>query len=677
MKVLGDTQRTKRNVVCCFFRRCVVPLLALALTFQWRPAHGQAASATGGSWSPWTMTRFEIQATGAVRLSELFRSMPAVETWSPDRYTLRSLGMGIGGMHADQPAVYLDGVALPATFLDRVLTESLPVSPGDLDAASWVPGLHMIPGGRLAEGRMVLQSTMLTGWEMAGAMALINETGDPGPAKHADNRLNNVDRSGPATWLRLGWGNGRWMIQSGLQTDLHHLTDERISGRIRRTYAETVQPVVTQFSPFVRMRYEGTRWTGHLLSGHSRRKGFIFHEAAGWEWPARLSRTWMAGRLHANLDRIRVALDVNASHMDTGTRPAFIRVPSSVFMEDMATRLSVGTRGQMWNGGGGLGLRTGTVSQGSEGELWVIPSLHAYLGLEWVSGQSQVSAKVLRTPYGTGRDGGLSSFSEWTLTHRGARGGMDLEARYVQGRFPESGQLDEWARAGLDMGEWMILPPLDGNATPRSVDVGVTVSRVLSGQWVGWMDGRIRWMDGQIIPDRVIDQRFGTGPLLPAWVWSSPHSGWLFSRMLGAERLSSDAITWRAFLQFYHVSSGGDDVFFRHQTGFPRHRFWIMASDDEEAGISWMIRAGYVSEWTWPEYREPARRTGPADIVVDASVGKTLFSGYAKTQVSLLNLPDRALGVHPAGVREQLAIRLTLSFSSDRRFAKNRVHPLQ
>lgn len=74
-----------------------------------------------------------------------------------------------------------------------------------------------------------------------------------------------------------------------------------------------------------------------------------------------------------------------------------------------------------------------------------------------------------------------------------------------------------------------------------------------------------------------------------------------------------------------------------------------------------MTRLGYSSAWTWPEYREPARRVAPADIVAEVTIGKTLFSGFADALVSVLNIPDRALGIHPAGVEEQLAIRLTLS----------------
>jgi|GEM_PF-919421 len=636
------------------------------------PATGQESPAEQASWTPWAMNASEIQSTGAVRLSELFRMMPAVETWSPDRYTQRFLGTGIGGMHPAGPAVYLDGVALPALFLDRVLTESLPVSPGDLEAVAWLPGVHVMPGGRLSEGRMMLRTPMLRGWEASGAMAVINETGDPGPAKHTDARLENVDRSGPASWLRAGWGNGRWMVQAGLQTDLHHLTDDRISGRVRRTYAEIAQPVVTQFSPFVRIRYEGHRWQGHLLSGHSRRKGFTFHESAGWEWPSRLRRSWAAGRLAGRLDPVRVVLDIDASRLETGVRPAFIDLPPTISTQEASGKVSVEADAGWLEVRAGVGVRTSELSQAGLELTRTMPSAHLRLGRASPRWRTHLSVEILHVPGVRGRDASLSSHSEWVLAHDGPDGGFHLDLGYLQGPFPEPGLLTEWAQAGLDMAGWMSLPALDEQlSSPRSLDLGVTGYRAFTGNWTGWVEGRLRWMDGQLFPDRTINQPFGIGPMLPVWEWSSPHSGWLFSRSLGVQRLDPEAIVWRAFLQFHHVSSEGDDVFFRHQTGFPRHRLWISASEERDGGVSWTVRAGYLSEWTWPEYLEPARRSVPADIVLDATVGKSLFSGYIKTFVSLLNLPDRALGVHPAGVEEQLAIRLTLSFSSERRFSSS------
>lgn len=654
------------------FLAATLTIVLLFCTMAQRPVMGQLSDFGASEWSPWAMAASEIQTTGAVRLSELFRMMPAVESWSSDRYTQRFLGTGLGGMHPSTPAVYLDGVALPAHFLDRLLTESLPVSPGDLDGVTWLPGMHLMPGGRLAEGRLMLRTPMLTGWEISGAMAVINETGDPGPAKHTDARLNNVDRSGPATWLRAGWGNGSWMLQAGLQTDLHHLTDDRISGRVRRTYAEVAQPVVTQFSPFVRLRYEGGRWTGHLFSGHSRRKDFIYHESAGWEWPARLNRSWAAGRVEGDLGAVRIAVDLDASRLETGTRPSFIELPATISVQDAAGKVSVATARGPIDVQTGVGLRTSDLTQGNTNLTRFMPSAHARLGHSSTAWRTHVAMEILRVPAAMGQEASVNSHSEWELAHTGTYGGFSLALGYLHGRFPDIGLLTEWSQAGIDLAEWLSLPLLGmQEATPRSVNLGLTTYRTFPGNWTGWMEGRVRWMDGQLLPDRIINQPFGVGPMLPEWSWSSPHSGWLFSRAVGVERLTPDAIQWRAFLQFHHVSSEGDYVFFRHQTGFPRHRFWLSASEERDGGVSWTVRAGYLSSWTWPEYREPARRDVPADIVVDATVGKTLFSGYMKTFVSLLNLPDRALGVHPAGVQEQLAIRLTLSFSSHRRFASS------
>ena len=642
------------------------------------------------TWSPWTLAAREINALGAVRLSEVFRMMPAIETWSSDRYTHRILGIGMNGAHPGGPGVIVDGVTLPAYFLDRVLTESLPVSPGELGSLTWNPGRTTMPGARLAEGTLTMSTPMLTGWHVMGAMAVVNETGDPGPAKHSDARLNNVDRSGPATWMRVGWGNEAWMIQAGLQTDLHHLTDDRIGGRVRRTYSEQLQPVITQFSPFVRVRYERPRWKGHLLAGHSRRKDFIFHESAGWEWPAHLNRSWMAGLMSGDLDGKRVSIHVDASRISLSSRPSFITLPPSTVLEEAAAEASIGSdwAGMRWTAG--IGARGIRISQSHNSLSRLLPSTRLEVRRRSGSWRHTVSLRLLRTPADIMQSGSISSMGTINVVHVGRDGGLEIDMTASRGFFPESGQLSEWALAGFDLGDWMSLPDLadpldvrsqeagileddpgtggpgmvDSHPAPRSASLALIGHRKLFSSWTGWIEGRVRWFDGQLLQDRIIDQAFGIGPLLPIWNWSSPHSGWLFSRSAGIEKVEDTGIAWRAFLQFYHVSSEGDDVFFRQQTAFPRHRAWIMASDEREGGLNWMARIGFVSAWTWPEYREPARRNLPANLYVDATIGKSLFSGYSKALISLLNLPNRALGNHPAGVREQLAIRLTLSFST-------------
>lgn len=176
-------------------------MLAASLLLVAPNALGQDAGNTDDemtmTWSPWAMSASEIRSTGAVRLSELFRMMPALETWSSDRYTHRILGLGLGGLHPASTNIELDGVSLPAYMLDRVLTESLPVSPGDVMALMYTPGLRAAGPARSSDGTLSLLTPMRSGWHFGGALAVINETGDPGPAKHTDALANNVDRSGP------------------------------------------------------------------------------------------------------------------------------------------------------------------------------------------------------------------------------------------------------------------------------------------------------------------------------------------------------------------------------------------------------------------------------------------------------------------------------------------------
>lgn len=614
------------------------------------------------SWSPWTMTASEIQSTGAVRFSELIRMMPALETWSSDRYTHRIVGMGLGGLHPDPIDITLDGLSLPAFLLDRVLTESLPVSPGDLDELTFTPGLTMAGPARKTNGTIALRTPMRSGWHLSGAFAVINETGDPGPAKHTDARANNVDRSGPATWVRTGWGNKRWMIQAGVNTDLHHLTDERISGRVRGTYAEDVQPVITQFAPFVRIRHEGDGLRFQAMGGQSRRKDFIYHESAGREWPARLRREWAASLLEKNSSFALMSFRADASRISLSERPSFIELPSPLLIEDASVEGSLEKRLSGIAFRLAVGARRWMIDQEGKHFEQFTPTASTEISRTGQTWSSKVFVQLSRLAVDAWQPNTYSWLANASVTNSGVKGSISLRLAGTQGHFPEPGHLMTWNRAEVSLGDWMPTRAVPASSSaPRSLEFGLLGRRLLSGSWHGWAHAHIRLFEGHTLADRVIDQRFGIGPLLPEWQWSSGHSGWLFSRAAGIERLEPGDITWRAFFQFYHVSSQGDDAFFRHQTGFPRHRLQVMASDTRPGGVRWMTRLGYASAWTWPEYREPACRVMPADIIAEITIGKTLFSGVADALVSVLNIPDRPLGNHPAGVEEQLAIRLTLS----------------
>jgi len=645
----------------------MVFMMALAFTGGFNDARAQTPASPDSleesePWSPWAMTSAEIRSTGAVRLSELFRMMPAIETWSSDRYTHRLVGLGLGGLHPRGPEIRLDGVALPAYLLDRTLTESLPVSPGEISTLVYDPTLRISHTARYADGRLSIQTPMVAGWHVKGAMAVINETGDPGPGRHTDARRNNVDRSGPATWVRVGWGNGTWLVQSGLNTDLHHLTDERISGRVRGTYAEDVQPVITQFAPFARIRYRGVRSNGHLLGGHSRRKDFIFHESTGREWPARLHRTWGAARFDREGERLRLDVEADGSRLSFDDRPSFIRLPPAIALDEAALSGRLSIKLDSWTMSLSTGIRTWQIDQTDRRLARTIPS--AGVGLDWQSrrwaGRMGVLLAYLDDPLVQPSTSSIQVST--TVSRTGNAGGVVVSLAGNRGHFPEAGRLERWIQAGLDLGDWLSAPEWHPPDTvPQTAEFRLRGRRFLSRGWTGWADVHVRYQDGLLLTDRTIDQRFGIGPFLPVWTLSAPHSGWLFSRSAGIERQEPDGIAWRAFLQFYHVSSEGDDAYFRHQTGFPRHRIQVMASDERPGGVRWVARIGYVSAWTWPEYREPARKDIPADIIAEATIGKTLFSGNADALISLLNIPNRAIGNHPAGVEEQLAIRLTLS----------------
>ena len=609
--------------------------------------------------APHALGVVEIRASGSVRFSEQLRMIPGLAAWSQDRYTLRLLGTGQEGLLSSGPTFLLDGLAIPVAFLDRPLTETLPVTPSAVTTLRFDAGQRSHEGARLRDGVMHVRTPMLQGWEAGGALAVINETGDPGPAKHRDGRLQNVDRSGPATALHMGWGNGRWTVQTGLQSDLHHLTDQRIAGRVRLTYAENAQPVITQFSPWARLRARTLNWRLDLAGGRAWRKDFVYLESAGWEWPSRWTRDWVASRALWKRDGLQAGVEADGWTMSSTNRPSFIDLPAPVRLMEAQSRGTVGWIGSHWRLTTAGGVRLIQAAQLEVDVRHMLPL--AELALSWNSG---ISLSGIGLDDAFPQERSWSAAASLSLARTGRQGRWKVSLDGESGHFPEAGNLSFWAASGVDTGSWMTLASLPTPLpVPRRLQGQWLVERAI-GAWTGWFALEGRWADGLLLEDRRIDQPFGIGPLLPSWSWSAPHGGWLFSRTVGVRRVEPDRIQWRGQFQFQHVSSQGDDTYFRAATGFPRNRVWISAAEQRPGGIRWFVRAAWQGAWTWPQYLEPAERELPASLWLDATVGKTLLSGHMEALVSLLNLPDRPLMTHPAGVEEQLAIRLTVLFQS-------------
>lgn len=614
--------------------------------------------------APHALGAVEIRASGSVRLSEQLRMIPGMAAWSNDRYTLRLLGTGQQGLLTTEPAIELDGLVIPSFFLDRSLTESLPVSPSSIESIRYDAGQRSHAGARMRDGTVRIETPMLRGFEVSGALAVINETGDPGPAKHQDGRLQNVDRSGPATALSVGWGNCRWTLQTGALSDLHHLTDERIAGRVRLTYAENIQPVVTQFSPYVRIRGRTARWQVDAAGGRSWRKDFLYLESAGWEWPVRWTRDWMASRATFKKGVFRAGAEADGWSMAGSNRPSFIELPAPVTVREAQSRLFLGRSGASWVVESGAGARFIDFTQGSSSQSQVLPL--ADVGIGWSDGTwaFDLSGTAMLPGNAFPQEQSWSAAASLSLSRSGNRGSWRFGFDAESGHFPESGQLAQWAAWGLDLGQWMTLAAMPQHLpVPRLIQGEWLIERPL-GSWTGWFALEGRWMDGLLLQDRHIEQPYGVGPMIADWRWSSPHGGWQFSRTVGVRRVEPDRIQWRGQFQFHHISSQGDDALFRAATGFPRNRVWISAGEERPGGIRWFVRAAWQGAWIWSQYLEPAERELGPSLWLDATVGKTLLSGHMEALVSLLNLPDRPLMTHPAGVEEQMAVRLTVLFSS-------------
>jgi len=601
----------------------------------------------------------ELLTRGAGRLAEVFRTLHPVESWSNDRYSLRVLGSGLGGLHGSGPTVIVDGLPMPFYLFDRSMLEFIPVTPQEIDSVSFSTDRTILPLGIDADGIIRISTKRPFGWALNSSIGLINETGDPGPAIHQDTTLTNVDRSGPVTNTTLSYRTDSWFAQIGLNTDLYHLTDQEISGRQWLVFGAERQPVVTVFAPSARFVIDKNRVQLTSAGGLIRKKDHQFLEIAGWEWPNRQEWTWVKGEGSLSLsENVTAGMRWSLDDISIVNRDSKIELPGKIDIQDLRGESYVSFRlpAIAIEFAGGYQLH----KLHQEGLAPVLDEKTRFGRVSAQMGSGNTTWKNV-AQLSSGRSSSLQVTSLLTrVIKRGGR--IRIKAGYSSGTREHLNSTLGLVSRGITFADLARDLRYEGNAIDsRELELGLFAVFEMSETSELWLELHMRNMAGLTIPDRIISQPFGIGPLLPQTNWSSGKTGWVFSRGLGLVDRSLPFTTTRLSYQFYHVSSEGDTVFWRHFTGYPRHRLNGSVTIQAPERISIFALASVASKWVWPEYQAPARRVRPASIDIEMTVSKGLFASRMHMAFSFLNLLDRDLGNHPAGVFEQFAMRIKLS----------------
>jgi len=619
--------------------------------------------------------RSELGTRGAGRLAEVFRTLHPIESWSNDRYSLRFIGSGIGGLHGTGPTIEVDGIPMPFFLFDRSMVEFIPVSPSDIDSLGYSPERTILPLGLTADGVLRIKTARPQGWSLRSEMGLINETGDPGPAIHQDTSLTNVDRSGPVTSTRLSFGKNPWFVEAGLNSDLYHITDEELSGRQWLVFGAVRQPVVSLFNPFLRFSYQKESSSLEVLAGSARKSDHQFLEIAGWEWPNRQQWDWIKGIGSFRVsDSGEIGLRWSVDRVDITNRASKISLPAEMQMSESRAEAFAGFHRDSHSLEIAGGMKVNSVNQSgtvmapdSEVLYGRLTTVLKSASTQWTS-TIQVLSNIGESDTGSKTVAQISTQMSWHAQNGSL---VRLNAAFMNGLPSRDWSTMSLVARGVTFNEFAahVSPPV-ASTRERELDAGLHASVLLAETMSFWLDVRMRNSSGLTLPDRQIEQPFGIGPLLPETAWSTGKTGWVFSRGAGIVNRWRSSIS-RLSYQFYHVSSEGDTVFWRHYTGYPRHRVNASVSIRTSDRISVFASVGVASKWIWPEYNEPARRTIPASADLEMTVSKGLFASRMHMAFSFLNIMDNGLGNHPAGVFEQFAMRVRLSTRLSRSLSGN------
>ncbi len=629
----------------------------------------------------------DIMMRGSVGLPELLRTLEPMRYWSTDRFSLRLVGVGMGGAHASGPSVVVDNLPMTSPFFDRTPYELVPLLSSDIASIRLRSGLNVLDNGDLTDGIIEITTLRPKGFSLRGGVGLTNETGDPGPAIYSNASAKNVDRSGPTAGLRMSWGSEKVYVQAGFDTDSYHMTDERLEGRIWRLYAGNRKPLVTHATPNIRLSLLYTRFQLKVKAGHTIKNDFLFEEDAGREWPHKEYRTWAVGNASLGLTRRwTLGLTSGYTHLRTGNLAAQFALPGNFEWTSAFGQLSLGTKQGFGTWTLSLGGKSRDLKQQSGFKEALVPlgSVsnagfgHSKLELD-LGNRSVLSLSVgaknhlgsLNTPTP------WSYFSKLALRHTKSSGGL-LEAVATLGSDVSDDLLttQNLITRGASFGDWApgtTPPPFTTRANTR--ELAFFSSSFVRPSLLLWISIKGRTIQGLTAPERTLVKDEFDHQFLGTTSFKIGQSGHVVSPSVGFE-LARPKAKMRLSYQYIRLVVGDNLYFWKHFVGLSPHQATGSITATPVSRFHLFVLARMGTQTVWPDYNSDGYGTLPRTFELEGTLSKEFWGDNMRVSLSFLNVLDSPLIRHPAGVDEQFAVRLGVfvSFSDSEASAQAKKH---
>ena len=641
-------------------KRLMMVGLLLALV---GPSFGRQAN----EWS-----REDLLNRGAVGLTDVLASLETMRYWSIDRFSGQFVDAGMGGAHATQPTIFVDGLPMTAPFIGQSSFDLVPIVTNDIASIRRTSGLNFLANGALSDGIIHIETVQPRGFSLRGSIGLINETGDPGPSLYSQPEARNVDRSGPTTGFRMSWGNANWYLQAGFDGNSYHLTDARIEGRVWRVFAGNRKPIVSHTTPHIRLRYSSNRTKASVWAGKTTKKNFLFDELAGQEWPFEEERTWFSAKItHSFPTGLDAELTSGYRRSITKNETSRISLPGSLNQLQAFSEAKIRNTWQRVSWYVSAGGQLNELAQ--NGETRTDRHLLAFTrtGLNvTISPRSSLSLKGgLRAPRKRIWDPtGWAHHSQLEFRRQKTSGGSFSASASLSNNFAAPlGSINGLIEAGVDFDEWAsdVTPP---SLTLRSqtIEVGFSSSSYVRPNVLLWVSLRARLLSGLTLPNRSFVQDQTELLFSSPTTYSVGQTGRVVSPSVGFKWKTKRSVTQVSY-QYQRLITGENLHFWRNFVGLAPHHVSGSLLYSPTSRLHLFTAARISSRTRWPEYDMNGRNFQGHIVQIEGTISKQLWQENMRLGLSFLNVLDQPIIRHPAAVNEQFAVRLSIwvGFSDD------------
>ena len=614
------------------------------------------------------LTAEELQQTGAVRLSDVFRLL---DTWSTsflDEYTWHA-APAASAPNA-QWKVLINGQPYAAGTLGLQNLNALPIHLAQVDSIV-VTRRPAAASGLIAPAGLLhfYVSPPPEGTSYQLSLAAGNEIGDAGPYRFTRFKTVNVDRIGPTYFGEASYAQSTWYARLSLKGDEHHATDARIRDRISRYYDWSDEPPRRiLLAPRLAAGYEG-RYGRHALQvSHARFFDLYLPLPLGHEIPTlyKHSLLGLSGRLRRG--RVRPRLSYRLSYAVHRLAPRQNRNDLRFGWQQQHLRGNLEMQGGFLPPSTAVGLTLNSYRSRTRYDLTdptlLAGSAYGRIDMqptpEW---QQRIQAFVHRSE----DDWGGSALTSLRLA-LAPRHTLNASLSWLHRPFAQQNNLWYWTQQGYaffsENGARLTLPP--AFSTPDLFGADATWRLMLSPVFRLAFEGAFRLFHGLNLPAQEIGYEADYEGLVPTTTVRSDISG---RTLQGGVRLQ-----WRplpplkqrlAYAYLYPLN--GSPSFEEALASRSRHRLSYTVHYTPVPRFSLYGRLAYRAPTRWPSFERAALESGgrypaalPSHWLLDLALQKHLWHDHLQARVSLRNVLNDPVRLHPAGARSSLMLFVSL-----------------